>query len=174
VVVLPKLSLVQAQRKKENPVPPPEAKQEDVEAPATSAQSEDLKQAVQVATSRAPEARVLRFPRGHAVGSVYTLDSGESNDKGWTRLGSPLNEIAVPAGKEARLKLEINDLFLLGKLGPEDIQELDLTGLNLKASDWRPVKALKSLRRLILTNAQISESVGADLKQALPDCSIVR
>jgi hypothetical protein len=85
-----------------------------------------------------------------------------------------LNEIAVPAGKEARLKLEINDLVLLGKLGPEDIQELDLTGLNLKASDWRPVKALKSLRRLILTNAQISESVEADLKQALPDCSIVR
>ena len=65
-------------------------------------------------------------------------------------------------------------MFLLGKLGPEDIQELDLTGLNLKVADWEYAKALKSVRRLILTNAQVSESVETDLKKALPNGLIIR
>jgi Leucine-rich repeat (LRR) protein len=119
------------------------------------------------------EKRILRFPRGTVVGVLYLRDAGAASEQPWTRVSYVMGNVNVPAGKEARLKLEVEVASTLAKLAPDDLQALDLTGLKSRGDDWRQVKRLTGLNLLVLTDTGASDAVIKDLRRSLPKCVIV-
>lgn len=139
------------------------------------------------ATRGGTRTRVVRFPRDHSLGIVFTADwtvLEAGDDARWQALGEAMGEVSIPAGKAVRLDLsrENKDLFPLAALEPNDLQvlscesvelgddelkhlahltglrEIDLGGTTIHGAGLKHVGGLKLLKRLWLNGTQVGDN----------------
>jgi Leucine-rich repeat (LRR) protein len=102
--------------------------------------------------------RIIHFPIGQSLGKVY-LPSGEAiND--WAEFAEAQGDVAVPSNLEVRLevsKVGAFDLSPLSKIGPDDIQVLELSSINVGDSEIKHLQHLSGLRGLALWETDIGD-----------------
>lgn len=101
-------------------------------------------------------ARVLVFPAGR-VGVVQTRPW--ASDEPWTE-GSPARgHVVIPAGHEARLRLDEDEprlVEVLERLGPGDVQDLDLCDQRVDDGVLARLPRFVGLRRLSIAGADLA------------------
>lgn len=106
--------------------------------------------------------RYIFFPEDRPLGELQFRDFGVTG--GWQRLGSAVGRVAVPLGKEVRLKIAPGeqsgplDLSPLRQLELDDLQWIDLSRTTVADADLANLANLSLLRRLDLHGTSIGDA----------------
>jgi len=124
--------------------------------------------AASTVADESPE-RVIRFPTGRSVGTVYVREAKEGRAKSfystlysdeWRAIGQARDEVHVPAGAEVRLDMRhaaSEDLSFLDTLQPDDIQALNLNRTAVRDEGLKHVAHLAGLVILDLGATRITD-----------------
>lgn len=137
-----------------------------------------------IATMPAPGERVLRFPENASVGTLVMRDWRFATDplgraaSAWQSLGEARGRVTVPAGKEVQLTIapgQIAQLPALRRLGPNDIQALNMNRCAIQDADLSHIAHLTGLFVLSIDDTPIGPEGYRMLRRltSLRDVSII-
>ncbi len=110
--------------------------------------------------------RFVKFPPNRSIGVIQVRDWGISG--GWQWFHEAQGTIAVPIGKEVRLKINpeaVSDLTPLLNLELDDIQWIDLSKTAIADGQLKNLEKLSLLRRLDLRNTPIGDAALAHVSK---------
>lgn len=105
--------------------------------------------------------RTISFPHDVSLGVVSIREWGSPGFAGWRTLGEARGSIAIPAGKEALLKLHwsaSNSLQSLARLNPNDLQWLDARDTQITDTQTIHLRRLSELHDLGLGHTAIGDA----------------
>ena len=103
----------------------------------------------------------VRFPVERSLGTLSVRSRERSGAAGWTPLGEARGEVVLLPGVEVRLRVAAEatvDLSPLGGLGPDDLHQLDLSGMPIADAHLAHLRGLTGLRELDLNNTEITDA----------------
>lgn len=119
------------------------------------------------AISAEAQERIVHFPRERSVGLLYVPDANRFDKYAnieWVLLCEAKGDVKVPAGRELKLDWSKEagcDLSALSKLNPDDLDTLDIGGVEIEDDQFRHISHLTGLQELGLWYTRI---LGTGLK----------
>lgn len=120
--------------------------------------------ALSVSCNNSPAStRVVRFPWTKSAGILYVRNWDSTDTREWRKLGNARGRVIVPAGKQLKLAIDYRkrrcfiDLTSLSRLGPGDLQVLDLSWTCVSEAELGHIEGLTLLRTLDLHETGVSD-----------------